>query len=91
MTPARPARREPPPTVGRLARQTLLNALVTTAVAGPMAGRGVSPGNEANGAGTVSTVQPGTGVEQTASFVRMSADSSDGRHESTTAEPAFTH
>ncbi|MEU5307895.1 hypothetical protein [Streptomyces sp. NPDC021562] len=66
MTPARPAHREPPPTAGRLARQTLLNTLVTTAVAGPMAIRGVSPGNQANGAVTVATVQLGTGVEQTA-------------------------
>ncbi|MGC0341196.1 hypothetical protein [Streptomyces sp. SLBN-8D4] len=91
MTPTRPAHREQPPTVGRLARQTLLNALVTTAVAGPMAMRGVSQGNQANGAVTVTTVQLGTGVEQAAPFVRMSADSSKGRHESTTAEPAFMH
>ncbi|MDX2683076.1 hypothetical protein [Streptomyces soliscabiei] len=68
-----------------------MNTLVTTAVAGPMAIRGVSPGNQANGAVTVTTVQLGTGVEQTATFVRMSADSSDGWHESTTAEPAFAH
>lgn len=91
MTPTRPAHREPPPTAGRLARQTLLNTLVTTAVADPMAIRGVSPGNQANGAATVTTVQLGTGVEQRAPFVRMSADSSEGWHESTTAEPAFTH
>ena len=56
-----------------------------------MAIRGVSPGNQADGAVTVTTVPPGTGAEQTAPFVRMSADSSDGRHESTTAEPALTH
>ncbi|MFI1707689.1 hypothetical protein [Streptomyces griseoruber] len=66
MTPTRPTHREPPPTAGRLARQTLLNTLVTTAVAGPTAIRSVSPGNQANGAATVATVQPGTGVEQTA-------------------------
>ncbi|MFJ9909880.1 hypothetical protein ACIRVK_45120 [Streptomyces sp. NPDC101152] len=56
-----------------------------------MAIRGVSPGNQANGAVTVTTVQLGTGVEQTVPFVRMSADSSESWHESTTAEPAFTH
>ncbi|MEV5957525.1 hypothetical protein AB0M11_27795 [Streptomyces sp. NPDC051987] len=66
MTPTRPPHREPPPTAGHLARQSLLNTLVTTAVAGPVAIRGVSPGNQANGAATVATVQPGTGVEQTA-------------------------
>lgn len=68
MTPTRPVHREPPPTAGRLARQTLLNTLVTMAVAGPMAIRGVSPGNQANGAVAVAvaTVQLGTGVGQTA-------------------------